>query len=80
MHRDHVRHELRTPLTVIKGVLRLLELASAEKLPPDVRTELIERAVLQAERLQRAIEYIELEFTDSPEHDVIVLYEETADA
>lgn len=76
MHRDQVRHELRTPLTVIKGVLRLLEQRPADALPPEVRRELIERANLQVTYLEHAIEYIEREFSDSPELDVIVLYEE----
>lgn len=76
VHRDQVRHELRTPLTVIKGVLRLLEQRPGEQLPLDTRRELIERANQQMTNLEHAIEYIEREFSDSPEHDVIVLYEE----
>lgn len=78
MHRDQVRHELRTPLTVIKGVLRLLEQRPADQLPAEVRRELIQRANQQMSHLEHAIEYVEREFSDSPEHDVIVLYEETA--
>ena len=78
MHRDQVRHELRTPLTVIKGVLRLLEQRPGELLPVETRREMIQRANQQMVQLERAIEYIEREFSDSPEHDVIVLYEETA--
>lgn len=76
MHRDQVRHELRTPLTVIKGVLRLLEQRPAEDLPLETRRELIQRANQQVTHLEHALEYIEREFSDSPEHDVIVLYEE----
>ena len=78
LHRDQVRHELRTPLTVIKGVLRLLEQPPADGLPPEVRRELIQRANQQMAQLEHAIEYVEGEFSDSPEQDVIVLYEEIA--
>ncbi|HJR44613.1 MAG TPA: histidine kinase dimerization/phospho-acceptor domain-containing protein [Actinomycetota bacterium] len=77
MHRDQVRHELRTPLTVIKGVLRLLEQQAADRLPSDIKRELIERANQQVTQLELAIEQIESQFSDSPEQDVIVLFEET---
>lgn len=80
MHRDEVRHELRTPLTVIKGVLRLLQQPTFGRLPGDVHRELIDKANLHVERLERAIEAVEHHFSDSPEQDVIVLYEEPMDS
>lgn len=80
MHRDHVRHELRTPLTVIKGVLRLLQQPRADQLPLETKQELIGRANQQITRLERVIESIEWEFSDSPEGDVIVLSEEVVAA
>lgn len=76
MERDEVRHSLRTPLTVVKGVLRLLEGFPEDRMPADVRTELIERANAQVRVLEDAIEEIEREFSDSSEYDVIVLHEE----
>ena len=76
MHRDEVRHVLRTPLTVVKGVLRLLENPSGPQLPPEIRAELITRANVQLRHLERALETVEAHFSDSPEKDVIVLYEE----
>lgn len=76
MHREEVRHELRTPLTVVKGVLRLLEDPAGAQLPPEIRTELIEKANAQLRRLESAMELVEMEFTDPSETDVVVLYEE----
>ena len=77
MHREEVRHELRTPLTVVKGVLRLLQHPAGTQLPPDIRTELIEKANAQVRRLESAMEVVEMEFTDPSETDVIVIYEES---